>query len=64
MLIKRTNLIGIGEIIEKLKSQVFNINTQYKFLKIAKIIEEELGILKEQTQIIADKYGEQEVETG
>ena len=64
MLIKRTNLLGIKQIVDKLKSKTFDINTQYKFLKIIKKIEEEINILQEQTQMIADKYGEQEKTTG
>lgn len=64
MLIKRTHLLSINTIIDKLKTEIFDINIQYKFLKINQKIEEELKILQEQTQILADNYGEKEKETG
>ena len=50
MLIKRADLFLIKNIGDKLKDKVFNIQTQYKLLKLIKIADEEYPIYMEQSQ--------------
>jgi hypothetical protein len=46
MLIKRYKLSSLEQIFDKLSSQTFAIQTQYKFLKLKKSIEEEVEIYR------------------
>lgn len=48
MLIKRAKLGPLVDIIEKLSSQQFSIQTQYKFLKLKQILTPEWEIYQEQ----------------
>lgn len=57
MLIKRSTFFKIREIIIKLQNEIFNINTQYKFMKIKKKLDEEFSIYQEQIAAVAEKYG-------
>ena len=46
--------------IDKLKDKVFNIQTQYKLLKLIKIADEEYPIYMEQFQSLLDSYAEKD----
>lgn len=58
MLVKRNKMKQIGEVIDKLRKQNFNISTQYKFIQIAKAFEQEQEILNEQLDSLIIEYGE------
>ena len=60
MLIKRADLFLIKNIGDKLKDKVFNIQTQYKLLKLIKIADEEYPIYMEQFQSLLDSYAEKD----
>lgn len=60
MLIKRADLFLIKNIGDKLKDKVFNIQTQYKLLKLIKIADEEYPIYMEQFQSLLDSYAERD----
>ena len=48
MIIKRKDINGLNNLIMKLKDQKFDINLQYKIIKIKRSIKEEIEIYKEQ----------------
>lgn len=50
MLIKRAYLNPLFNLTSKLLSQQFSVQTQYKFLKLRKILDEELQIYVQQAQ--------------
>ena len=52
MLIKRADLFLIKNIGDKLKDKVFNIQTQYKLLKLIKIADEEKAKIKTVDDIV------------
>lgn len=52
------NLENLGALIEKIKEKSFSIETQYKFLKISKVVQTEQAILNEQKEILVKKYAE------
>lgn len=58
MLYQNENLERLAYLIQKIKTSVFSIQTQYKFLKINKAIENEYVLYQEQKQMIIDKYVE------
>lgn len=60
MLIKRADLFLIKNIGDKLRDKVFNIQTQYKLLKLIKIADEEYPIYMEQFQSLLDSYAERD----
>lgn len=60
MLIKRKKIEKIMKIIDKLRDQNFNILTQYKFIQIAKALENEQDILQEQISSLIIDYGERD----
>ena len=60
MLIKRNKIDKIIEVIDKLRDKNFNISTQYKFIKIAKALENEQDILQEQIDSLIIEYGERD----
>ena len=49
---------GIKDLIIKIKDKSFSIKTQYKFLKLAKALDSELGVVNEQKQMLLDKYAQ------
>ncbi len=57
MLVKRIYLNPLFNLTSKLLSQQFSIQTQYKFLKLRKILDEELQIYVQQAQELT-KYFE------
>lgn len=56
MLVKRKNLYTIMSIIDRIKGKTFNLQTQYKFLKIKKQIEPEFSIYLEQKILNGNPY--------
>lgn len=60
MLIKRKKIEKLMKIIDKLRDQNFNILTQYKFIQIAKALENEQDILQEQISSLIIDYGERD----
>lgn len=60
MLIKRADLFLIKKIGEQMKDKVFDIQTQYKLLKLIKIADEEYPIYMEQIQPLLDSYAEKD----
>lgn len=60
MLIRREDLFLIKKIGEQMKDKVFNIQTQYKLLKLIKIADEEYPIYREQIQPLLDSYAEKD----
>ena len=47
MIYSAGNLKGLINLIDKIKTKTFDINTQYKFLKISKVAKEEFELLGE-----------------
>lgn len=62
MLIKRYKLSSLEQIFDKLSSQTFAIQTQYKFLKLKKSIEEEVEIYRIQYASLLNKFCEKDEE--
>lgn len=60
MLIKRKNLLAIKSIIAKKVEQVFDINTQYKFLLIEDYIDKEIEIARTQLNFVLEKYAQKD----
>lgn len=60
MLIRREDLFLIKKIGEQMKDKVFNIQTQYKLLKLIKIADEEYPIYMEQIQPLLNSYAEKD----
>ena len=58
MIFPTENLEPLLAIIGKVKSMNFNINTQYKMLKLNKVAREEYLIMYQQRQFIFDNYAE------
>jgi len=48
MIYSTEKLKDLSTIIDKIKEKTFDINTQYKFIKISKAIKEEEGYVNEQ----------------
>lgn len=61
MLIERKNITKILKTIEELKTRRFNINTQYKMLKIEKAILQEQAIFQEQIETNCKDFFEKDV---
>lgn len=62
MIIKRHRLDSLEQIFNKLLSQTFAIQTQYKFLKLKKSIEEEIEIYRIQYASLLDQFCEKDEE--
>lgn len=60
MLIKRDKIKQINSLINSLNKKKFNINTQYKFIKIKKAIQEEENIYQEQIKINCENFFEKD----
>jgi hypothetical protein len=54
------SLKEIGLLIDKLKEKTFDINTQYKFIKLSKVIKEESQYAVEQELLLFNAYGERD----
>lgn len=48
----------LSKIIDKIKEKTFDINTQYKFIKISKVIREEEELINEQQFLLLKQYAE------
>lgn len=62
MIIKRYKLSSLEQIFDKLSSQTFAIQTQYKFLKLKNSIKEELEIYRIQYASLLDRFCEKDEE--
>ena len=62
MIYKSSNLEGLSKVIYKTKNKVFSLETQYKFLKILKIIEPEIDIYNEQRDLLIKRFAERDSE--
>ena len=60
MIYPSENLNGLIALISRIKTKNFSIETQYKFIKLAKIMEEELAIVNEQKYLLLDNYAEKD----
>lgn len=58
MIYRNENLLSLKYLINKIKSMNFSIQTQYKFLKISKVVDEELAIYEEQRDSLIKAYAE------
>lgn len=58
MVYKNENLQFLRQLLLKIKSMNFSIQTQYKFLKISKVVENELEIYEEQKESLIQSYAE------
>ena len=58
MIYKNENLHFLQQLLSKIKSMNFSIQTQYKFLKISKAVENELEIYEEQRKSLIQSYAE------
>ena len=56
MIYKSSNLENLQAVIFKIKNKTFSLETQYKFLKILKVIEPELEIYNEQKALLIEQY--------
>ncbi len=62
MMVQRKNLETISQMIQKLSNKKFNIETQYKFIKLKKAIQEEQDIFQEQLQLNCQPFFETDEE--
>lgn len=60
MLIKRSKVKDLNQIIDNLKHKKFDIRLQYKFIKIKKAIEEEEEIYREQIKLNCEQFFEKD----
>lgn len=58
MIYKNENLQSLQQLLSKIKTMNFSIQTQYKFLKIAKTVKSELEISEEQKESLIQSYAE------
>lgn len=58
MIYKNEQLPSLNQLLAKIKSMNFSIQTQYKFLKILKAVNEELIIYDEQRNSLIESYAE------
>lgn len=58
MIYKNENLQSLQQLLSKIKAMNFSIQTQYKFLKIAKAVKSELEICEEQKESLIQSYAE------
>lgn len=58
MICSTERLKELSKIIGKIKEKIFDINTQYKFIKISKVIREEEELVNEQQFLLLKQYAE------
>lgn len=58
MICSTERLKELSKIIGKIKEKTFDINTQYKFIKISKVIREEEELVNEQQFLLLKQYAE------
>jgi hypothetical protein len=52
------NLRGLSSLISRIKTKTFSIDTQYKFLKLLKVVKEEESYVDEQQVFLLENYAE------
>lgn len=60
MTIKRVAINPLMELISKIKTNVFDVRTQYNFIKLYKALEQELEIIGEQEKQLLELYAEKD----
>lgn len=60
MIYSTAEIKNLSALISEIKEKVFDINTQYKFLKIAKAVKEEEEFVREQELLLLKQYGEKD----
>lgn len=60
MIYSTEKLKDLSVIIDKIKEKTFDINTQYKFIKISKAIKEEEDYVNEQQFLLLKQYAERD----
>lgn len=60
MIYPTEKLKDLSTIIDKIKEKTFDINTQYKFIKISKAVKEEEDYVNEQQFLILKQYAERD----
>ena len=60
MLYQNKNLSNLQSLINRIKVKSFSIETQYKFLKLYKVIENENKIFQEQYELLVEEYCEKD----
>lgn len=60
MIYSTAKLKDLSIIIDKIKEKTFDINTQYKFIKISKAIKEEEDYVNEQQFLLLKQYAERD----
>lgn len=58
MIYRNENLPLLNQLLDKIKTKNFSIQTQYKFLKILRVVNEELVIYEEQRNSLIESYAE------
>lgn len=58
MICSTERLKELSKIIDKIKEKTFDINTQYKFIKISRVIREEEELINEQQFLLLKQYAE------
>lgn len=58
MIYPASDLRDLSFLIDSIKTAVFSVSTQYKFLKINKVVKEELALMEEQELLLIAAYGE------
>lgn len=60
MIYSTEKLKDLSSIIDKIKEKTFDVNTQYKFIKISKAIREEEQYVNEQQFLLLKQYAERD----
>lgn len=60
MIYKSQNVDALSGLINEIKGKTFDINTQYKFLKISKVLQEEISIITEQKEFLLQSYADKD----
>lgn len=58
MIYSTAQIKELSSLLESIKEKTFDINTQYKFLKISKVIREEEELVKEQELLLLKQYAD------
>ena len=62
MLYQNNNLPALEALMDKIKTKSFSIQTQYKFLKIGKVIEQEVELFNTQREYLIKNFAEKDNE--
>ena len=58
MIYKNENVQYLYQLLSKIKTKSFSVQTQYKFLKIMKVVQNELEIYQEQKRSLIQNYAQ------